>query len=180
LSSRASVPVLARCRKKRVFCQFVSVTPLTKRNLGYSLWRMETPEQGYTIVQAAKTLGVSPKTIRRHIKDGKIPHVLVQGKFGEEYRILNLPDIKVETLDSPGEEGAKLEDESSVESATKVESDPKWAVDLINDLQKTNLQLAGQLGAAQERIRELESKVMLLTAPRGSWWKRAFKRLGIK
>lgn len=141
---------------------------------------METPEQGYTIAQAAKTLGVSPKTIRRHIKDGKIPHVLVQGKFGEEYRILNLPDIKVETLETPGEESAKLEDESSAEGAAQVESDPKWAIELINDLQKTNLQLAGQLGAAQERIRELESQVMLLTAPRQPWWKKAFKRLGIK
>ena len=153
---------------------------MTKRNLGYSLWRMDAPEQGYTIAQAAKTLGVSPKTIRRHIKDGKIPHVLVQGKFGEEYRILNLPDIKVETLEAPGEESAKLEDEIAAESATKVESDPKWAVDLISDLQKTNLQLAGQLGAAQERIRELESQVMLLNSPREPWWKRAFKRLGIK
>jgi len=141
---------------------------------------MDAPEQGYTIAQAAKTLGVSPKTIRRHIKDGKIPHVLVQGKFGEEYRILNLPDIKVETLEAPGEEGAKMEDESSAESGAKVESDPKWAIDLINDLQKTNLQLAGQLGAAQARIRELESQVMQLTAPREPWWRRAFKRLGIK
>jgi MerR family transcriptional regulator, copper efflux regulator len=147
---------------------------------------MDAPEQGYTIAQAAKTLGVSPKTIRRHIKDGKIPHVLVQGKFGEEYRILNLPDIKVETLESPGEESAALEDEPSaestpqIESTSQVESDPKWAVDLINDLQKTNLQLAGQLGAAQERIRELESQVMLLNAPHETWWKRTLKRLGIK
>ena len=141
---------------------------------------MDAPERGYTIAQAAKTLGVSPKTIRRHIKDGKIPHVLVQGKFGEEYRILNLPDIKVETLEALREESGKLEEESSVESGAKVESDTKWAIDLINDLQKTNLQLAGQLGAAQERIRELENQVMLLTAPRAPWWKRAFQRLGIR
>ena len=159
--------------------QFVFTNPLTKGYLGYSLLRMDAPEQGYTIAQAAKTLGVSPKTIRRHIKDGKIPHVLVQGKFGEEYRILDLPSIKVENLESPGEEKAKPEGEASAEGTSQADS-VDWALDIINDLQKTNLQLAGQLGAAQERIRELESKVMLLNAPEEPWWKRAFKRLGIK
>lgn len=140
---------------------------------------MDAPEQGYTIVQAAKTLGVSPKTIRRHIKDGKIPHVLVQGKFGEEYRILNLPDIKVENLETLGEEKGKPEGGANAESPSQAEN-IDWALDIINDLQKTNLQLAGQLGAAQERIRELESQVRLLNAPQEPWWKRAFKRLGIK
>ena len=144
---------------------------------------METPEQGYTIAQAAKTLGVSPKTIRRHIKDGKIPHVLVQGKFGEEYRILNLPDIKVENLEATAEEKAKPEGEAEAEASAESTSQAEnidWALDIINDLQKTNLQLAGQLGAAQERIRELESKVMLLAVPREPWWKRVFKRPGTK
>jgi MerR family copper efflux transcriptional regulator len=141
---------------------------------------MEAPEQGYTIAQAAKTLGVSPKTIRRHIKDGKIPHVLVQGKFGEEYRILDLPSITVENLDTSGEDKATMEGESSADSAAQADSSNNWTVDLINDLQKTNLQLAGQLGAAQERIRELESQVMLLTTRHEPWWKRTLKKLGIK
>jgi len=141
---------------------------------------MDIPDQGYTIAQAAKTLGVSPKTIRRHIKDGKIPHVLVQGKFGEEYRILDLPSIKVETLDVLDEERAKPEVEPSAKGASPLDSNTDWALDLINDLQKTNLQLAGQLGAAQERIHELESQVMLLNAPREPWWKKVFKSLGIK
>jgi excisionase family DNA binding protein len=141
---------------------------------------MDMPDQGVTIAQAAKTLGVSPKTIRRHIKDGKIPHVLVQGKFGEEYRILDLPSIKVETLDVSGEESAKPEGEPSAGSASQVESNSNWAIDLINDLQKTNLQLAGQLGAAQERIHELESQVMLLTTRREPLWKRTLRKLGIR
>jgi excisionase family DNA binding protein len=140
---------------------------------------MDMPDQGYTIAQAAKTLGVSPKTIRRHIKDGKIPHVLVQGKFGEEYRILDLPSIKAETLDVLDEERAKPEGEPSAKGASQADSNTDWALDIINDLQKTNLQLAGQLGAAQERIYELESQVMLLTTRQEPWWKRALKKLGI-
>ena len=140
---------------------------------------MDTPDQGFTIAQAAKTLGVSPKTIRRHIKDGKIPHVLVQGKFGEEYRILDLPSIKVESLDESGEERAAQAGETPVDAGAEVDSKITWAVDLINDLQKTNLQLAGQLGAAQARIHELEIQVNLLTTSQEPWWRRALKKLGI-
>jgi excisionase family DNA binding protein len=141
---------------------------------------MDMSDQGVTIAQAAKTLGVSPKTIRRHIKDGKIPHVLVQGKFGEEYRILDLPSIKVETLDALGEERVKPEGELSAGNASQVDSNSNWAIDLINDLQKTNLQLAAQLGAAQERIHELEGQVMLITTRQEPWWKRTLRKLGIK
>lgn len=137
-------------------------------------------EQGVTIAQAAKTLGVSPKTIRRHIKEGKIPHILVQGKFGEEYRILDLPSIKVETLQASDEEKTTVEGRVSVDLGAEVDSKLTWAANLINDLQKTNLQLAAQLGAAQERIRELEGQVLLLTSRQEPWWKRALKKLGLK
>jgi len=42
---------------------------------------------GLTIEQAAKSLGVSSRTIRRFIKSGKISAELVSGPFGQEYRI---------------------------------------------------------------------------------------------
>jgi MerR family copper efflux transcriptional regulator len=140
-----------------------------------------TTEQGFTITQAAKLLGVSPKTIRRHIKDGRIPHVTVQGKYGEEYRIFDLPPvIKEDPMDVAGQEPPAAENPPLVEETATADPNVPWAVDLINDLQKTNLQLAAQLGAAQERIRELESRVQLLAAASiEPWWKRALKKLGV-
>ena len=139
--------------------------------------------QGFTIAQAAKLLGVSPKTIRRHIKDGKIPHQLIQGKYGEEYRILELPgDLFREggQEDTADAEEARAQDSASAaDDAPGVDTTPAWALDMINGLQKTNLQLAGQLGAAQERIRELESQVKLLAMPKQPWWRRTLKKLGI-
>lgn len=52
----------------------------------------KTPnEQSYTIPEAATILKVSTFTIRRYIKAGKLQATLIQGKFGSEYRIEDIP-----------------------------------------------------------------------------------------
>ncbi|GAJ22165.1 unnamed protein product, partial [marine sediment metagenome] len=58
-------------------------------------------KEGLSIGQAARALGVTTKTVRRQLKQGKIPFKLVPGKFGDEYRLLELPPDKVrdEALD---------------------------------------------------------------------------------
>ncbi len=48
-----------------------------------------TPSNGHallTIDQAARRLGVTPLTVRRQIKAGKIEARRVRGKFGPEWR----------------------------------------------------------------------------------------------
>ncbi len=140
-----------------------------------------------TIAEAAKVFGVSTKTIRRHIKDGKIPYVLVQGKYGEEYRILGLSQEQLKAVKSDdaaaAEEGIDSGKTEAAESAgagdkaSFAELNSKMALDIITDLQKTNLQLAAQLGAAQERIRELESQIRLLNAPKETGLSGLLRRL---
>ena len=112
--------------------------------------------EGLSIGQAAKAMRLSPKTVRRHIKEGKIPYKLVPGKYGEEYRITELPPDKIR-------EGA-------------LDKTPTLAIDIIHRLEQENRNLAGQLGAAQERIRTLENQVKLLTAAKQPWWQRIFRR----
>ena len=114
-------------------------------------------KQGLTIAQAAKALGISAKTVRRQIKDGRISAAISPGKYGKEYRILDLPpeQIKERTLDTT----------------------PTLAIDIITRLEEENRNLAGQLGAALEKIRTLESQLKLLTAGRQPWWRRLFRRL---
>jgi len=51
-------------------------------------------------------------------------------------------------------------------------------MDMVRELQERNLTLAAQLGAATERIRNLENQVKLLSAAREPWWKRLFSRKG--
>ena len=122
--------------------------------------------QGLTIAQAARSLGVSTRTVRRFIKSGKIHAELVPGPFGQEYRILELPpDLhKPKPVDiTPGQTSSQT---------------PIQVMDIIRELQEKNLALAAQLGVATERIRNLESEVRLLTAARKPWWKRLFTRKG--
>jgi excisionase family DNA binding protein len=142
-------------------------------------------KEGLTISQAAEAMGVSPKTIRRRIKKGEIASKLVPGKFGEEYRIteLPLPNIQEQTLDTtPTPDTTHTLDTTPTPDTTHT-MDTTLALPIIRELQRTtrelhetNLQLAGQLGIAQERIRTLENQVKLLTTGKRPWWKRLFKQ----
>ena len=123
---------------------------------------MGMSKQGFTIVEAAKSLGVSSRTVRRYVKSGKIHAKLVLGPFGQEYRILELP---VELRKS------RPVDNSPYQSSGQT---PIQVIDIIRELQEKNLTLAAQLGAATERIRNLEKEMRLLTAARRPWWKRLF------
>jgi MerR family copper efflux transcriptional regulator len=116
--------------------------------------------QGLTIAQAARSLGVSSRTVRRFIKSGKLRAEMVPGPFGREYRIFELPpDLhKTAPLDN-----------------THVQT-PVQVMDIVRELQDKNLALAAQLGAATERIRNLESQVKLLKTAHQPWWKRLFTK----
>jgi excisionase family DNA binding protein len=120
--------------------------------------------QSYTISETAKALGVSTRTVRRFIKSGKIDAEMVLGTYGQEYRILSLPH--------------ELHKTKPVDNTP--EQTPIQTMDIIRELQEKNLALAAQLGAATERIRNLESEVKLLVAAKQkqSWWKRLFSRKG--
>jgi MerR family copper efflux transcriptional regulator len=122
----------------------------------------------FNINEAAKKLNVSTRTIRRYIKAGKLKAELVKGSFGDEYRILELPPQLDPNL--------TLDNEKTVGKTFGHSSSESF--DLIRELQEKNLALAAQLGAAAERIRNLEGQVKLLGPPKteraasGSWWYR--------
>jgi len=122
-------------------------------------------KQGLTISEAAKSLGISTRTVRRFIKSGKIRAELVLGAFGQEYRIRELPH----ELHKP-----KPVDNTPRQDLIQA---PVQVMDIIRELQEKNLALAAQLGVATERIRNLESEVKLLAiAAKQPWWKRLFHR----
>jgi len=123
-------------------------------------------KQGFTILEAARSLGVSSRTVRRYVKSGKIHAELVLGPFGQEYRILELPVElrKSRPIDNPPYQSSG--------------QTPVQVIDIIRELQEKNLALAAQLGAATEHIRNLEKEMRLLTAARRPWWKRLFGKRG--
>jgi excisionase family DNA binding protein len=137
-------------------------------------------KKGMNINEAAETLGVSTRTIRRYIKSGKIQAELITGHFGEEYRILNLPS-DLEPIKDEAVEYEKPEDISVPPPPSAPLYDPGQAImqsmGMVRELQEKNMTMAAQLGIATERIRNLESQLKqmkLLTAPKVSWWKKVF------
>jgi len=138
--------------------------------------------EGLTIAQAAQSLGVSSRTVRRFIKSGKLNAELVPGPFGEEYRILELPadlykskPIDKPPVQPPGQPPSQPPVQTAVQSP--IQSPIQSMDNIIRELHEKNINLAAQLGAATERIRNLESRVRLLAgAKQQPWWKRLFVR----
>jgi len=126
-------------------------------------------KQGLTIAEAARSLGVSSRTVRRYVKSGKIHAESVLGPFGQEYRILELP---VEFRKSKPVDNTPSQ--SSVQTPVQT---PVQVIDIIRELQEKNLALAAQLGVATERIRNLEKDMRLLTTAKQPWWKKLFGKM---
>ena len=107
-------------------------------------------ETSYTITEAAELLKLSAKTIRRYIKAGKLPSIKVPTKFGDEYRITGIP------------EDLKQEAAAQIESQSRVDIVPlEGSSDYLDSQQlyQENIRMAAQLGAATERIRQLEEQI---------------------
>ncbi|AKG54333.1 excisionase family DNA binding protein [Dehalogenimonas sp. WBC-2] len=138
---------------------------------------MNMSSQNYTINQAAEKLGVSTRTIRRYIKAGKIQAFLVNGPFGEEYRIEELPDDlrKLDGLDNHSQTALDNHDPLSAASGDMMA--------IFRELQEKNLALAAQLGAATERVRQMEGQLKLLTdgrPPKTPWWQKWYAGLKLR
>ena len=116
--------------------------------------------QGLTIAEAAQALGVSQRTIRRHIKSGRIKAELVPGHYGAEYRIIGL---EAEAGPKPGL------DKSPASGLDK-------ALDMVKSLQQEKAELYAQVAFWQAQCRHLEEQVKLLTEAKRPWWQRWWQR----
>jgi MerR family copper efflux transcriptional regulator len=132
-------------------------------------------KQGMTIAQAALEMGVSTRTVRRYIKAGKIQAELVEGPFGEEYRIYQIPNKKTEILqkNTIDNSSGQLPSDSR---ETGQSQNMIQMMDYIKELQEKNLALAAQFGAASERVNNLENQIKLLGDGKKPWWQQLFTR----
>jgi MerR family copper efflux transcriptional regulator len=132
-------------------------------------------KQGMTIAQAALEMGVSTRTVRRYIKAGKIQAELVEGPFGGEYRIYQIPNKKTEILqkNTIDNSSGQLPPDSG---GTGQSQNMIQMMDYIKELQEKNLALAAQFGAASERVNNLENQIKLLGDGKKPWWQQLFTR----
>lgn len=105
----------------------------------------------YSISEAAAILKLSAKTIRRYIKAGKLPSVKVPSKFGDEYRVTEIPEALRQEADAQAAAQAKVDIIPANEATPKLD---------VQQLYQENIRLAAQLGAATERIRNLEDQLI--------------------
>jgi MerR family transcriptional regulator, copper efflux regulator len=142
----------------------------------------------YSISEAAAILNLSGKTIRRYIKSGKLPSIKVPTKFGDEYRVTEIPESLKQEAEAQAQAQGRVDIVTAEEQSKRLDA---------QQLYQENMRLAAQLGAATERIRHLEEqiksqenllapareslrlleeKVKVLEAPkpRLPWWKRLF------
>jgi excisionase family DNA binding protein len=121
---------------------------------------VEMSGQGLTVAEAAEALGVSERTVRRHIKSGKIKADLVPGRYGMEYRIVEL--------------GERVSLQAGVDNALPSALDK--ALDMVKALQQEKAELYAQVAYFQAQCRHLEEQVKLLVEGKRPWWRRWLRR----
>jgi excisionase family DNA binding protein len=110
--------------------------------------------QGWTVKEVAKILGQSEKTIRRRIKRGEIKAEQMSGKYGMEYRIMDLPvNQSMDRSMDIGGNNALVR-----------------ALDMVRALQIENERLAGQVGFLQAQLGQAQDKIRMLATPKLPWW----------
>lgn len=144
----------------------------------------------YSISEAAEALRLSSKTIRRYIKSGKLPSVKVPTKFGDEYRITEIPEDLRQEAEAQAEAQARMDIVPVEETGSRLDAQLLYhenirlaaqlgaATERIRQMEEQLKLQESQLGPAAEKIRLLEAQVRLLEAPKPQpvlpWWKRLF------
>ena len=152
------------------------------------------PSPGLSVAAAAALTGRHKNTIRRYIKQGRLPATLVRGKYGQEYQVQQedvlallapepeaaggaqggaAPALAVEVVsgeDTPEQQGLVGEVTTEVGqgvpgSASPDEGSLRSLVELLRTIQEENRQLAGQVGFLQAENGQLKTQLKQLPAP---------------
>ncbi len=148
---------------------------------------MDSQPDHMSVHEAADYYGVSEKTIRRRLKAGKLQAFKQEVEAGRlEWRILRVDRADLswtghndhdgqdtDTPDGPGEDSDQ--GETVHRDAVLLN-----ALQLVDRLQRENVQLAGQVGFLQSQLQESQEQVRLLSAPKEEeqprFWQRLFGR----
>ncbi|MGB9682815.1 MAG: helix-turn-helix domain-containing protein [bacterium] len=119
-------------------------------------------EKLYSIEEAAKALGLSEKTIRRYIKDGKIKAIKVEGRY-------SIPEGEIarESLIKQYEEEDRKEIDSLLERIKTLEEDKIFLQGQISELQRHIQSLIQELSELRKSYDQLVTAKALLPPKEG-------------
>lgn len=115
-----------------------------------------------SIDEAAKALEVSDKTVRRHIRDGKLAARLVRGRHGREW---DISEAEI-TRFRHGGQSVAIVTADQAESLDRVDA----SLDRFLQGQDRLLDLAQRQAEAIERLEERVARME--EAQRRPWWRR--------
>lgn len=154
---------------------------------------------GLSVSEAAATLNVSERTVRRRIKAGEIvafqlptsqgyewrvqldgmseqlpgTPVQVDGAHEEEHPASNPPEAQAT---APTESGAGKVDSTAVQLDSRPNPDLQRALELADQFQRQNVELAARVGYLQAKLEAAEQRMLALSAPPepspAPWWRR--------
>ncbi len=157
-----------------------------------------------SVQEAAYLAGVSERSVRNWIQDGKLPFSLSeQGKRIKRRDLLHFLQERQrqfaavsEVTPEPAEGSSKPAPEQhteapkrDAEAAEAPAISPEVRIEpltgLIERLHRENVELAGRIGFYQAKLQEYEQRILLLEAPKDApattpepaqlpWWKRLF------
>ena len=137
-----------------------------------------------SVQEAAEALGVTPKTIRRRIKQGALQGFKQPTSQGYEWRVrldgqvdahavqVDAPTAEVgREMDTPAPPLGGLVDtqgaaEVALKALTVLEHIQQEHRAEVEELRRENQQLAGQLGVVQAKLQDAEEQIRLLMAPK--------------
>lgn len=147
-----------------------------------------------SVRDAAKSLGVSERTVRRRIQDGVLSAWKQETEHGYEWRVpvssldADIPSTRPrQAVPLPGsadQGGGRPPAQPGATVDAPAAPELLKALEMVDRLSRDNQQMAGQLGFLQSEIQQRDRQIALLMAPkdepeppaqperRRSWWKR--------
>ena len=138
---------------------------------------MNTEQQGFTVEEAARLLGVSVQTVRRRVMSGELRAVKEKGITGQRWRVFVEGPIEGEIItedhehgQSNGENNTTESDKLNLSAALAIIDHQRATIEqqqaTIENLLRERAEMAGQIGgfAALETVKQIEG-------PKRRWWR---------
>jgi excisionase family DNA binding protein len=120
-----------------------------------------------SVQEAAARLGLSEKTIRRRIKAGTLSAFQRPTSQGFEWRVQldSVSDhLDGQPVQVPPQVTVHVDSTEDPSPAAATEPGLLKALDIVDRLQRENLELAGQVGFLQAKLQVAEQRILLLEA----------------